>query len=653
MTFNGFTQQAQTAFQFAVDIWASLLDISVPLEIEANFTPLGSNILGSAGPATVVRDFSGATQANTWYPIALANQLSGADLAPNTPDITVNISSNFTNWYFDTDGNAPSNQFDFVTVVLHELGHGLGLIDFFDYNAANGQGQYGFGSGYPSIFDRFIENGAGVNLVNGFSNPSVALGNQLVGNDLFFDGPNANAANGGNPSRLFAPSPFQPGSSIAHLNESTFGRGTPDGLMTPQLASGEVIHAPGPITLGIFADLGWQTASAITVEPETEIRLDGSGNLIVSDINGGNSNDTLTFERVGNTLIISDPNQPLSAGSGVSSVDDNTVEIAFGAVTGTINVNTLGGKDAIATSSISKALVVAGGSGNDSITSDAGNDTLSGNAGNDSLVGRDGSDRLQGDSGADTLKGGNGQDSLYGNDGKDKLYGDWTSGGTGNDFLSGGNNNDFLYGRGGNDLLHGDDGNDRLQGDAGADTLKGGGGRDTLYGNDGNDRLYGDWSGGGTGNDSIVGGLGNDSLYGRGGSDRLIGGKGNDVLVGDAGNDTLTGAGGSHLGQGSVDRLQGGAGGDLYVLGDGNNAFYDDGFSGTAGTADYARIQGFSAVEDRIQLEGTATDYVLGSSPISGISGTAVYLNASTDELVAVVEGVSGLSLSSSAFIYV
>jgi hypothetical protein len=87
VNYTGFTSAAQTAFQFAVDIWESLIDSSVPISINASFANLGANILGQAGPETFIRDFSGAPQANTWYPIALANSLSGQDLDTTSSDI--------------------------------------------------------------------------------------------------------------------------------------------------------------------------------------------------------------------------------------------------------------------------------------------------------------------------------------------------------------------------------------------------------------------------------------------------------------------------------------------------------------------------------------------------------------------------------------
>ena len=41
----------------------------------AQFTPLGANVLGSAAPREVSRDFPNAPLPGTWYHVALANAL--------------------------------------------------------------------------------------------------------------------------------------------------------------------------------------------------------------------------------------------------------------------------------------------------------------------------------------------------------------------------------------------------------------------------------------------------------------------------------------------------------------------------------------------------------------------------------------------------
>lgn len=266
VTYNGFSAEAQAAFQYAVDIWETQISSPVPIRVNATWTNLGPGVLGSAGAADFYRDFPGAPQAGTWYPAALADALSGTDLNAIRADITANFSSAFSNWYFGIDGNTPANYYDFVTVVLHELGHGLGFAG--SMTVSSGQGRWGGGTPYPIIYDRFTENGAGTSLLatDNFPNPSSALAEQLQSNNIFFDGANATAANGGNRPQLYAPSAWSQGSSYSHLDESAFVAGNSNSLMTPVLTAAESIHDPGTITRGMFRDIGWN-ASATTPNP--------------------------------------------------------------------------------------------------------------------------------------------------------------------------------------------------------------------------------------------------------------------------------------------------------------------------------------------------------------------------------------------------
>ncbi|HET6273662.1 MAG TPA: hypothetical protein VFG32_11815, partial [Bacteroidota bacterium] len=187
VTYNGFTPATQTAFQYAVDIWSSLLVSSVTIRVTANWTALPPGVLGSAGASGAYRDFPGAPQAGTWYAVALAEKLASTDLNLITEsDIDANFSSAFPNWYFGTDGNTPPGQYDFVSVVLHELCHGLTFAG--SMTVSSGQGSWGLGSGFPFIFDRVAENGAGESLLNTalFPNPSSALATQLQSNSVFY-----------------------------------------------------------------------------------------------------------------------------------------------------------------------------------------------------------------------------------------------------------------------------------------------------------------------------------------------------------------------------------------------------------------------------------------------------------------------------------
>ena len=317
VNYTGFTPQAQTAFQFAVDVWEGLLNTSVPITVDASFSNLGANILGSAGPKNFYRNFTGATQVGTWYPVALANSLAGKDLDTSSSDIDAQFSSAF-NWYYGTDGNVPFNQVSFVSVVLHELGHGLGFTGLMQNQS--GSGSWGFNTGSPGIYDRFTENASGQNLINTslFSNPSNTLGSQLTSNNIYFDGKDANAANGGNPVKLYAPSTWIPGSSSSHLDE--IFNNTPDALMTYSLGYGESILNPGPVTLGLLEDMGWKLVNDSSTQTLITLSLSPSG--VLED---GTNNLVYTFSRSGGSLTTALSVNYVIKGTAVSGSDYNTI----------------------------------------------------------------------------------------------------------------------------------------------------------------------------------------------------------------------------------------------------------------------------------------------------------------------------------------
>lgn len=256
---------AQTAFSFAAGIWAGLLNAGQTIEIDACWrSDLGNGVLGSAGAYDLYRDFTNAPVSGTWYPVALANTFANTDLNGGDPEIIANFSSSFANWYFGIDGNTPASNYDFASVVLHEMGHGLGF--FGSMNVSGSAGQWGFGTVYPAIYDRFTEDGNGLALLS-YTNNSTALGNALRGNNngVFFDGPNANSGNGGNRVRLYSPSSWNQGSSYSHLDE-VFNNSA-NALMTFSLSQGESIQNPGSVTLGLFRDMGWTTGVLPTPTP--------------------------------------------------------------------------------------------------------------------------------------------------------------------------------------------------------------------------------------------------------------------------------------------------------------------------------------------------------------------------------------------------
>lgn len=141
-------EQRRIAAQFAADLWGAVLVSDVPVFIGAQFTPLAPNVLGSAGATFVFANFAPTIVPDTWYSSALADAIAGEDLQPGFIDINSNFSSNFT-FYYGLDGNTPAGQINFLDVLMHEFGHGLGFQNF--ENEATGQ----FLAGRQDIYSVF------------------------------------------------------------------------------------------------------------------------------------------------------------------------------------------------------------------------------------------------------------------------------------------------------------------------------------------------------------------------------------------------------------------------------------------------------------------------------------------------------------------
>lgn len=276
----GFSEEAQTAFQRAVDVWESHVSSSVEIRIQASFEDLEPGVLGSAGPSFVYGvDTDGDDVEDAVFGDALLDAVEDVDVACeffdqcDRADIVARFNRSRTDWHFGAT-DAPPGRIDFTSVVVHEIGHGLNFID--QMSVAGAQGFYGIDFNQngqldpderlPGIFDRFLteETLTGPRFLTDtdvYPNPSNELGDALTSNNVFYRGPEAQQAapigGGPNPPRMFAPSSFQPGSSIAHVDESTYPAGSPNALMSPRINTNETARLPGPVVCGIFADIGW------------------------------------------------------------------------------------------------------------------------------------------------------------------------------------------------------------------------------------------------------------------------------------------------------------------------------------------------------------------------------------------------------------
>jgi hypothetical protein len=121
----------------------------------------------------------------------------------------------------------------------------------------------------------------------------------------------------------------------------------------------------------------------------------------------------------------------------------------------------------------------------------------------------------------------------------------------------------------------------------------------------------------------------------------IFGGNGDDTLIGV--DSTL-----ANPGKGEIDLFMGIKGADTFVLGDKNNPYYVGG-----GFQDYALITDLWS-GDGIQLNGSVSDYVLGSAPVGLANGTGIFLANDPNELIGIIQGetIGNLSLSNASIFH-
>ncbi len=293
-------QQRLIAFQYAADIWGRRIASSVPIRVGAQFTALTCNqtsaVLGSAGPNQVFRDFAGAPRASTYYVGSEANALTGSDQDPTVDDINANFNSNIgqpgclqaLGWYYGLDGNPPSGTEDFVTVLLHEMGHGLGFLSLVDQSS--GTKFNGFDDAYMVYLE---SHGASPADFPSMSNAQRVAAQVNTGN-LHWTGPNVQAAASfltagtvGTHVRMYAPNPIVSGSSVSHWDTVA----TPNLMMEPNY-TGPLFTAN--FEKALFRDIGYKLVPSrldFFGDSRSGIvwRNTSSGDTVISLMNGPNT----------------------------------------------------------------------------------------------------------------------------------------------------------------------------------------------------------------------------------------------------------------------------------------------------------------------------------------------------------------------------
>jgi autotransporter-associated beta strand protein len=274
---------------------------------------LGSSILGeTSNPSVGDGTTSWSNTERIWR--------TGVDPGSSSYDVQMAFSTGYS-WNFGT-GSPNLSQIDFRSVVTHELGHTVGFDSSYDPT------NHIFASTGLTAWDKLLRDPSGNQpSVGETGTPSTF---NVVANPVYFTGSNAVAIFGGNVP-VYAPNPYQAGSSLTHMDSSLTYT-----LMKPALANGATTRSPATVEWAIMKDLGWST---------TDIKnwTKAGGNLNWSNANNWNASGAPTTANNVNFT-----NAGLSSGDTIILGGDETVNalsidsqtpFTIGGGSGTLNLS--------------------------------------------------------------------------------------------------------------------------------------------------------------------------------------------------------------------------------------------------------------------------------------------------------------------------
>lgn len=338
------------------------LDIKYDVHVGSQFTVLpcsdDGTVLGQAGAPDYYLDYSNGSV----VPYALASHILDRDLNGSGLEIDTQFNSALDNqngctaglsWYYGFD-SAPDDGTSFLSVVLHEIVHGMGFIGLMGSSAhapfSWPDGKEGFSllsknlgrAGFSATLD---EMSRGQRII------AMTSGDRLTWKGDSANSKTSNYSSGVNQNEIqfYAPSSFDSGSSLSHFDVDL----APDELMEPIYTD---TFSDIGLSLEVLIDMGWSPnpdnlpnyppefteVPAQSTTEDTSFDVELSATDINDDeltYNVSSVSEGLSASVSGATLTVSPDENFFGEGSVTASVYDgeNTVTTSFSVTVTPVN----------------------------------------------------------------------------------------------------------------------------------------------------------------------------------------------------------------------------------------------------------------------------------------------------------------------------
>ena len=125
VSYENFPEEAKEAFLYALSVWDQKITSTIKIRVLAKWENLSNNTLGEGKPAVFYRNFRGTPISNVFYPVALAEKITGREINKSDEADIVCSFNKTASWYIGANGQTPASSYDFITAALHKIGHGM------------------------------------------------------------------------------------------------------------------------------------------------------------------------------------------------------------------------------------------------------------------------------------------------------------------------------------------------------------------------------------------------------------------------------------------------------------------------------------------------------------------------------------------------